>query len=497
MPSGYPGMPAEGSATGAPAGVPADYPGMVPEGSSTGVPAGVPANYPGGSATGLIPPAGSGSSADGVGPPNPDAAGGYPGAGDAQAQQPPKPLTFADKAGIAFQQGREKDGLQYVYAHALTGDDAVAKEVLGQMGWVGPLKKPAMTVRWGIAIEYVFNGPRGYTGNLYPIGTAQNVATKGGGGGAGIGGQPQPGGMGDGGFAPGGMGGAGQGNASLQNYTGELGQKVLQQLQQRIAKGDFGKVLALAGKTSTPGATPGMPGAAAGMPGAGMPEGSGTNLGAGMPGGAAPGGVEGAGMPGQPLGGRPTDVSSLSPGIVLLGVVSPRDLRDKAQAAGVDVICVFDVSVTPNPRTGLILNETAIRLHNTVEPKELWESRKLNNIKVQIERADPKGDQDPADREIEALFKKVDADWHVGPLPSSLTAANVLDRLRLLISQTHENPLPVLAEVRMYQTRGLLKDEHLLTAYQKLIGESGGTQLATGSEEEKKQAIETWLPSES
>jgi len=100
------------------------------------------------------------------------------------------------------------------------------------------------------------------------------------------------------------------------------------------------------------------------------------------------------------------------------------------------------------------------------------------------------------DKEIEALFKKVDADWHLGPLPASLTAESVLNRLRGLIGETHENPLPVLAEVRMYQTRGLLQDAHLATAYQKLIGEAEGTQLAKGSEEEKKKAIEKWLPTE-
>ncbi len=222
------------------------------------------------------------------------------------------------------------------------------------------------------------------------------------------------------------------------------------------------------------------------------------NLGAGMPGGVAPGGFQPpGGMPGQPLAGRVTDVTSLSTGIVFLGVVNSKDVREKAQAAGVDAVCAFNVAVTPNPRTGLILNETMIHLHDAVQPKELWESKKVNNIKVQLERADPKGDQDPVDKEIEALFKKLDADWHLGPLPAGLQTEHVLNRLRGLIGETHDNPLPILGEVRMYQTRGLLPDEHLLTAYQKLIGESEGTQLAKGSEEEKKKAIEQWLPSES
>jgi len=75
------------------------------------------------------------------------------------------------------------------------------------MGWSGPLKKPTMAVRWGIAIEY--NVQRGYKGSAYPVGTTQTLATKAGTGGGATGGQPQPGfgGPGDGGLASGGMGG--------------------------------------------------------------------------------------------------------------------------------------------------------------------------------------------------------------------------------------------------------------------------------------------------
>ena len=406
--------------------------------------------------------------------------------GTAQGQQPPKPLTFADKADLAFRQGREKDGFQYLYAHALTGDDATAKEVLDKMGWVAPLKRPAMGIRWGIAIEYV--PQRGYNGSIYPIGTSQNLPQKGAAGGGAPGGQPQFGGPG---MEGGGMGASGQSNPLLQQLTGELGQKVVQQLQERIGRGDFGQVLASVGKAAAPGA-------AGGMPGAGMPGGSGEmNYGASMP-GAAPGGYQGAGMPGQAQGGRPTDVTALSPGIVMLGVVSSKDLREKAQAAGVDAVCAFDIVATPNPKTQLVKNETTIHLHDLLQAKELWDSKTLNNIQIQIERADPKGGQDPVDKEIEALFKVVDTNWHLGPLPAGLKAEHVLNRLRGLIEESHENPLPVLAEIRMYQTRGLLQEEHLLKAYQKVLGgEAEGTQLAKGSEEEKKKALEKWLPRES
>ena len=178
----------------------------------------------------------------------------------------------------------------------------------------------------------------------------------------------------------------------------------------------------------------------------------------------------------------------------MLGVVSAKDLREKAQKAGVDAVCVFNVVVTVIPRLQTIKNETTIHVHDLAQAKELYDSKTLNNIQIQLERADPKGDQDPVEKELEALFKFVDANWHVGPLPAGLQAEHVLNRLRILLAEPHENPLPVLAEARMYQTRGLLQDSHYLAACQKLLGEADGTKLATGSKEEKLVIVGKWLP---
>ena len=102
---------------------------------------------------------------------------GYPGAGNMPGQQPAKPLTLGDKAELAFRQARDQDAIQYLYAHGVTADAEAAKEVLDKMGWITPLKRPAMAVRWGIAVEYV--APRGYNGSIFPIGTTQNLPIKG------------------------------------------------------------------------------------------------------------------------------------------------------------------------------------------------------------------------------------------------------------------------------------------------------------------------------
>ncbi|MCU0981811.1 MAG: hypothetical protein MUF25_21890 [Pirellulaceae bacterium] len=482
-------------------------PGTAPSGSGSsaatpgsGTSGMMPGNNPQGSSPDSASPAPYGMQGQPGGDPSNS---GYPGAGSMPGQQPAKPVTLLDIADLSFRYGRDQDAINCLYGHAVISDAEAAKEVLDKMGWITALKRPALTVRWGIAVEYV--APRGYNGSVYPIGTTQNLSVKGAPGGPAGGGAP-PMGMPDGGM------GGGQGNPQLQQLTGELGQKVVTQLQERMARGDFGQVMASLGKAPAAGAGgmgpggmgpggmgpggmgPGGMGPGGGMPGYSAPGGESGMSGSGTASGYPGSGAGGFGPSGQPQGVPPTAAVSLSPGIVMLGVVSAKDLREKAQKAGVDAVCVFNVIVTVNPRLQTIKNETTIHVHDLAQAKELYESKTLNNIQVQIERADPKGDQDPVDKELEALFKFVDANWHVGPLPAGLQAEHVLNRLRALLAEPHENPLPVLAEARMYQTRGLLQDSHYLAACQKLLGEADGTKLATGSREEKLVIVGKWLP---
>ena len=406
---------------------------------------------------------------------------GEPSSGGMPGQQPAKPLTLAEKAVLAFRQGKDQDAIVYLCAHGITAEADEAKQVLAGMGWSVPLKRPTMAVRWGIAVRYV--PLRGYTGSIFPIGTTQNVQVRGPASPLG-GGQPMAGGDMAGGQA--GMAAGVKSHPLLQQLTGELGARVLAQLQERIQRGDFGQALATLGKAATPAAG----GAGMGMTGYGEMGGSGMGAEMGY-GETMPGGY---GAPGQAQGALPVEAVPLAPGIVFLGVVTPKDMRPKAEKAGVDVICLFDIVLTAIPKQQLLKNETAIQVYDLTQAKELFETKKLNNIQVQVERIERKSDQDPVDRELESLFAFVDSHWTVGALPASLQAEHVLNRLKVLLAEPQANPLPVLAEARMYQTRGLLQDAHYLSACRKLLGDSEGSQLVNGSAEEKLEVIAQWLP---
>jgi hypothetical protein len=166
-----------------------------------------------------------------------------------------------------------------------------------------------------------------------------------------------------------------------------------------------------------------------------------------------------------------------------------------AGQGGMDVLCVFNITVSVIRRTGQVSNNARIRLYNVTEDKETFETDMLNNLAVQNERANEnRRGEDSVDKELQKLFQEIDTHWRLGVLPTSLQSEHVLGRVGDLLKETHQNPLPVLAEIRMYHTRGLLEDNHLLLAYQRKTNDHSGNMLATGTEEERKQVVEPWLP---
>jgi len=526
---GYPG-------TAGTEGYPAGYPGAA---GTEGYPGGYPgtegtagvAGYPGSYGT---------EGAAGYG-------GAYPGAGGNVAQGPPE--TLDGKAWWAFARGRDRDAMQYLFAYALTSD-AGASEILPAIRWAPGLRRPALAVRMGVGFN-VTGLPPSYTGDIKPIGTTQNIpkpgARRGGGesGGAGYDGGAVAGGYSGADMA--GMygaegGGAGQGkNAVLERNAGELGEKLLAAYRERLENGDFGQVLkdALAGGPVKPAA-----GAAGGVAAAGTAasddprsmmtakdrefvygekvevvddsisanmqrQAGGAAAGAATtssyPGGAYPGGagaypggdtgsmdMYGRGAAGGAAGGA--NANQLAPGLTLLGLGDQRALIDKAKKDELDVLLFFDVKLRANQVAQLITNETTITLIDVRTSKRLGATKKLSNIEVQKDRE--AGKDDGVDKEVAGLFELIDKDFKLVDLPAQLNAEVATKRVGGLIAEKHDNPLPVLVEIRMYHTKGLLDDAKLSAAYERMLGVDLGRMLATGVEEDKIKVLERYLPKE-
>ncbi len=392
--------------------------------------------------------------------------------------RPTKPLTYEEKSQQAFRQGNDSQALRFLQAHAVTAEAEAAKALLDKMGYNDKIKHPTFVVRWGVGIEFV--GPRGYSGNVFPIGTTQNIGAKGprgAGGEGGFGEAPGAGGM----PMDGGVGGGARSAIpqELKLLTGELGEKIVEQFKLRLERGDYGEVL------KTP--TAPKPGTGAGAEGYGT---GGYDTSGYMDSESGYGGGPGYGGGMQP-GGQQRGPRSVMPGVTLVGIGSAKDLVDQAKQTGLDVLCVFKVTVTLNPRVQLVINNTSIVLFDVATGKDVFDTKPLNNIDVQKDRTE--GKPDDVDKTLVSIFQHVDQTWRLGPLPS-MEPQSVLTRIGTLLSDgPGENPLPALAEIRMYHSRGLLQDAHLQLAYQRLLGDEPGKLLATGTEEEKKQVVEKWV----
>jgi hypothetical protein len=391
---------------------------------------------------------------------------------------------------MAFQQGREHDGFKYLCAYAVTTDQGAA-DVLPKIEWVTGLKGPLMGVRWGIGAQVT---PDSYRGDFKPVGVTQQLpqrrtgARGGYGGGSGAeGGAPPTSGMEYG--APG--GGAAGNAAGLSRFAGELGERLLAEFESRIQNGNFGQILRDAPVAGGAGAGPGA-GAYGGEYGAEGSGGSAAMSGPSYPGGSMPPGGSGFGAPGGVRGPAAAAAPQITRGMSFLGLDSQEKLLQKAAREGLQVLVLLNMEMTVNRKTNLITNETEMLLFDVAKKTQLYATDKFNNLKIQNERQGNK--DDGVKEQFDKLFKFVDENLLVTAPPATLNAANVLVRVSSLASAKHDSVLPVLAEIRFWQRKGLLPEAEMLNAYKQLLGDEPGTQLVSGDDAAKRKALEKWLP---
>ncbi|HZL90371.1 MAG TPA: hypothetical protein VFB96_18540 [Pirellulaceae bacterium] len=455
--------------------------------------------------------------------------GGFPGAGGIGAAAAAQPKNILDEAKLAFSQGNNHDGFQYLYAHYLIGETGAA-DVQSHMKWSAAMLRPTVAVQFGIGV--IYTAPRDYTGNPMAIGNdAQNKpnpsATEGGGEGGGRrsrrnkGGPPGPGGpMGPGGFpgapgaggafpgapgapgafpgAPGANGGAPSGGrGGLDYYTGELGKAFLEKLEEKIDEGFFGDVQR---EMSAPGNNANAGGFAGGVGFPGTPGGFG-GIAGGAPDDVAGGGAPAAG--GGQKNGKGSEPQGIRAGITFLGTGSKEALEKKAREQGLDVLVLYEVNVQRPGKTGIVSNTTKIKMELVDRPEEvqIHMSTSLNNVKVANDREKDK-EPDPVDDEIGKLVAKLDSyrtpdgqekTLKVSAMPDGLTPERAALRVTNLTSSPADDPLAVLAEIKLYESKKLITKQQFDDAAKAILKDKADL-LNKGKEEERRQALASLLP---
>jgi hypothetical protein len=431
---------------------------------------------------------------------------------DGTPRQPPRPLTLREQAIAAFRTGNEPlEAQRLLYAYY--GFAAEAKDELAQkMGWFPALIRPALGPRVGIAVQYSETS-RTFTGNPMPIGSSeltqavQQLAQSGGaeagsgssrrsrigGGEGGAGGQPGEGGKSDS------MSSAG-GPEQLTFYTGEFGEMLLEALEDRLGSGAYGTVpqelmkeIARQPRSNDPND------AAAGEPQLAPPEDAPAS------GRRRRGGGEEGGQDGAPAGGKTRRWSSktgagdavsvqqhvkqLSPSVLWLGKADERDaINKRAEAADVDILAIFDMSVREARGGGLVNTTTRLRLFNVRQGMKAlpeFNSEALNNREVELWRQKEQRSIDPVEREVTRAIDALDKVLKPTELPAGLNSESAKRRIASLVAAKPAEPLPAVVEARFYAAKGLIAEEDYTKAGVSLLGQSGFTQL----QEKAKPAV--------
>jgi hypothetical protein len=375
--------------------------------------------------------------------------------------------------------------------------------------FVPALNRPATTVRWGVGLQVTGNVSEG---DLKPIGSKQTMPSgrnsrrnnRGGGGGdlggADVGGADVGGlDLGTGGLGgtdlggadaggldlgTGGLGGTGGGFNNrggggpqvfkvpdrIKNTTGELGEKIYERLVEEVQSGAFGDVLKDA---ASQGASQGR-----GQGGGNF--------------GSDPGGAGGAGA-----GGRGGRAAARGPaGITMLAEGSTGKIVADARAKKVDVILMFNVKVSRNPRTKLVTNDVTTVLIDPTTGSRLPVPRlvKLSNMAVQKAREDEKK-KDPVESNLIALFAYISENIALQPsVPETVTREERIDRVREILADENRDTLPALAEIAFYRHAQLFGDVEVESAFSKILDPERGAKLATGSTDDRTAVLKGLLP---
>ncbi|MFO0914324.1 MAG: hypothetical protein U0795_15295 [Pirellulales bacterium] len=442
---------------------------------------------------------------------------------------PPPPVPLKDLAERQFRSGNERQGMNLLYAQAITGEGDAA-QLLQSCGWVPGLFRPVLAERWGVGVVFK-PGEKPIEGDdLGVIGPPDDSPGGGGRGGADFGGADSGGGdFGGGEFAAeGGESAGGPTRAEFDKYTGYFGQLLLERLQKQMSAGDFGRPLKAPPAGATAGAgeeTPGdfgggEPAMESDVQPVGPPGLSG-GYGVGPPPGRGPGaigygnntGSQDEGATAEPAGGEAGEQGSaagaagavearpLSRGITLLGVAKSSDkLLEVARQQDLDVLMVVDVAVKLVGRNQSVSNATRVRLIDVRQGKPLYVQRKaLVNTEVTGERR--KG-REPVKDAVDDAFKFVSEKLKLTSLPTKLQAAQAQKRVGALAkefqakaaastgsSKSSPNPLPAMTEMALYHQRGLIDESTLRQGYAALVGDGVAKALTGGDLNQAKRSL--------
>ncbi|MCG8653723.1 MAG: hypothetical protein MI861_28045, partial [Pirellulales bacterium] len=192
----------------------------------------------------------------------------------------------------------------------------------------------------------------------------------------------------------------------------------------------------------------------------------------------------------ETLGVIPEAVPMWRPGILYLGQGSSGDMLPLAKQANVDLLIHFDVALKAG-RGDSMQNISRCRLMLVSNKKLLGVSKAIDNREAAMLASSGRSDERKyVQDQLANLLAIVDRDIKTTSLPR-LSPEMAKGRLAALMSGSSTPSLRKLAEVRLYQSMGLLDDSEVEVAFD-IIGGPEALMLLQGPEDERLKMARKW-----
>ena len=178
--------------------------------------------------------------------------------------------------------------------------------------------------------------------------------------------------------------------------------------------------------------------------------------------------------------------------VVILGI-APRDkLLDSARRQAVDVLIVANLTTKI---IGLRRNETTTMRFQFFDVSTnglLWTSPALKNTRQSRS----------ADEVAAEVLEQIDSDFRLAAMPA-MRPEHAEGRLKTLAAAIDQSDSPgkdrrlallaVMIELRYYQLKDLITADQATALCDKILGDGNGKTLATGDEDQRREALRAWL----
>ncbi|TWU48461.1 hypothetical protein [Rubripirellula reticaptiva] len=188
----------------------------------------------------------------------------------------------------------------------------------------------------------------------------------------------------------------------------------------------------------------------------------------------------------------PEPLPMWKPGLNFVGSGPSNDMLADAKRNGIDFLLHFDVLLKPG-RTGKTQNVSRCRLFNVATGKQLALTKGIDSLEAsQLVASGRMADERAyVTEQMGTLFALIERETKLVPMPTALTAAAARGRVAVLIGGAKAKTLQTLAEIRLYQSLGLLTEPEVEMAFD-IVGGADALLFLHGPRDERLAMAHTW-----